>query len=182
VRGFLAYDVLLSQHPECRGRVIFVAMLNSSRESLAEYLAYQQEVELAAARVNDRWARPDWQPVVVDTRDDYEQSIAGFARYDVLFVNPVKDGLNLVAKEGPLVNRRDGVVCLSPEAGAFEELGEAALPVHPYDLDQAASSMHTALVMGADERAARARRLRELAAARTPRLWLNDLIAHAGPR
>ena len=182
VRGFLAYDVLLSQHPECRGRVIFVAMLNSSRESLAEYLAYQQEVELAAARVNDRWARPDWQPVVVDTRDDYEQSIAGFARYDVLFVNPVKDGLNLVAKEGPLVNRRDGVVCLSPEAGAFEELGEAALPVHPYDLDQAASSMHTALVMGADERAARARRLRELAATRTPRLWLDDLIAHAGPR
>ena len=85
-------------------------MLNRSRENLAEYLAYEQEVDQAAARVNDRWGTDDWQPVVVDTRDDYEQTIAGFTRYDVLLVNPVKDGLNLVAKEGPLLNRRDGVV------------------------------------------------------------------------
>ena len=117
VRGFLAYDQLLAQHEEWRERVVFVARLTPSRESLAEYLAYRQEVEAAAARVNDRWARGDWQPVVIDTRDDYFRSVAGFTRYDVLLVNPVKDGLNLVAKEGPLVNERDGVLCLSPEAG-----------------------------------------------------------------
>ena len=92
-------------------------MLNRSRENLAEYLAYEHEVEQAAERVNDRWAVRDWQPVIVDTRDDYEQTIAGFTRYDALLVNPLKDGLNLVAKEGPLVNQRHGVVVLSPEAG-----------------------------------------------------------------
>jgi len=143
VRGFHVYDHLLATQPEWRGHVVFVAMLNRSRENLAEYLAYEQEVDQAAERVNDRWGTPDWQPVVVDTRDDYEQTIAGFTRYDALLVNPVKDGLNLVAKEGPLVNTRDGVVVLSPEAGAYDELADAVLPVHPYDIEQGAGALHT---------------------------------------
>ena len=159
VRGFLAYDQLLEQHAEWRERVVFVARLTPSRESLAEYLAYHQEVEQATARVNNRWAREDWQPIVIDTRDDYERSVAGYRRYDVLFVNPVKDGLNLVAKEGPLVNERDGVLCLSPEAGSFDELHEAAVAVHPYDVAQCAAALHDALSMPAPERAARARKL-----------------------
>jgi trehalose 6-phosphate synthase len=179
VRGFHVYDALLDARPELRGRVVFVAMLNRSRSNLAEYLAYQQEVDQAAARVNDRWATRDWQPVVVDTRDDYEQTIAGFTRYDALLVNPVKDGLNLVAKEGPLVNRRDGVVVLSPEAGAYEELRGAVLPVHPYDIEQGAHALHTALTMPADERAARAKALRDLAATNTPRTWLDELVSRA---
>src|SRR5215212_6103835 len=135
-------------------------MLNRSRSNLAEYLAYEQEVDQAAARVNERWGTPEWQPVVVDTRDDYEQTIAGFTRYDALFVNPVKDGLNLVAKEGPLLNTRDGVVLLSPEAGAYDELAEAVVPVHPYDIEHGAEALHSALAMPADERRARAVRLR----------------------
>jgi trehalose 6-phosphate synthase len=179
VRGFLAYDVLLERHPEWRERVVFVAMLNRSRDSLAEYLAYQQEVEQAAERVNERWGADGWQPIVLDTRDDYERSIAGYARYDVLFVNPLKDGLNLVAMEGPLVNRRAGVLCLSPEAGAYEEIGEASVAVHPYDLEQAAGAMHEALVMARPEREERASRLRELIGRQTPRTWLADLTHHA---
>jgi trehalose 6-phosphate synthase len=179
VRGFHVYDALLDTHPECRERVVFVAMLNRSRSNLAEYLAYEQEVDQAAARVNERWGTRGWQPVVVDTRDDYEQTIAGFSRYDALLVNPVKDGLNLVAKEGPLVNRHDGVVVLSPEAGAYEELHDAVLPVHPYDIEQGAHALHTALVMPADERAARAARLRTLAAVHTPRTWLDELLNQA---
>jgi len=179
VRGFAAYDRLLDAHPEWRGGVVFVAMLNASREGLPEYLAYRQEVEQAAEAVNARWARADWTPVVVDARDDFPRSVAGLARYDVLLVNPIKDGLNLVAKEGPLVNRRDGVLCLSPEAGAFDELGSAAVPVHPYDVEQAAHALHDALVMDADERAERAKRLRDLAAARTPRDWLADQLVAA---
>jgi len=179
VRGFHVYDALLETHPECRERVVFVAMLNRSRSNLAEYLAYEQEVDQAAARVNDRWATPGWQPVVVDTRDDYEQTIAGFSRYDALLVNPVKDGLNLVAKEGPLVNRRHGVVVLSPEAGAYEELREAVLPVHPYDIEQGAHALHAALTMPDDERAARAEALRGLAAVNTPRTWLDALLNQA---
>jgi trehalose 6-phosphate synthase len=179
VRGFVVFDQLLAQHPEWCGRVVFVAMLNRSRESLAEYLAYEQEVEQAAAQVNERRGTAQWQPIVVDTRDDYERTIAGFQRYDVLLVNPVKDGLNLVAKEGPLVNRRDGVLVLSPEAGAYDELREAVLPIHPYDIEQGAAALHTALSMPAAARAAQAARLRELAAVHTPQTWLDALLAHA---
>jgi trehalose 6-phosphate synthase len=180
VRGFLAYDELLASHEEWRGRVVFLARLTPSRESLAEYLAYRHEVDQAAARVNERWARGDWQPVIVDTRDDYQRSIAGFTRYDVLFVNPLKDGLNLVAKEGPLVNERDGVLCLSPEAGSFDELHDAAVPVHPYDISQSAAALHEALSMPAAERERRAQRLHELIAMHTPRSWLDQLLTRAG--
>ncbi|MBA2327635.1 MAG: trehalose-6-phosphate synthase [Actinobacteria bacterium] len=180
VRGFLAYDLMLSEHPEWQERVTFVALVYASREGLPEYLAYRQEVEQAAARVNERWGRSDWQPVVLDTRDDHARSIAGLLRYDVLLVNPIKDGLNLVAKEGPLVNRRDGVVCLSREAGAFDELRDGVVAVHPYDLAQTASALQAALTMPDDERRGRAARLRSLAAARTPADWLNDQIRAAG--
>jgi trehalose 6-phosphate synthase len=178
-RGFLVFDELLSIRPEWRERVVFVAMLNRSRANLAEYLAYEQEVDQAAARVNERWGTPDWQPVVVDTRDDYQRTIAGFNRYDVLVVNPMKDGLNLVAKEGPLVNRRDGVVVLSPEAGAYDELHDPVVAIHPYDIEQGAAALHRALVMPADERASRAQRLRELAVVHTPESWLGELLSHA---
>jgi trehalose 6-phosphate synthase len=179
VRGFLAFDLLLDAHPEWRERVVFVAMLYASRQGLPEYLAYHQEVEQAAERVNQRWGRGDWVPVILDTRDDFVRSVAGMARYDALLVNPIKDGLNLVAKEGPILNHRDGVVCLSREAGAFDELGEAVLPVHPYDLEQTAAALHAALAAPADERRQRAARLRNLAAARTPSDWLADLVAAA---
>ncbi len=179
VRGFLAFDRLLELRPELRGRVVFVALVYRSRQGLAEYLAYANEVEQAADRVNDRWARGDWLPVVLDDRDDFPRSVAGLQRYDVLLVNPLRDGLNLVAKEGPVVNTRDGVLCLSPEAGAFEELKPAALPLHPYDVEQAAETLGRALTMAPAERATRARRLRELATARTPAAWLADLVRHA---
>ncbi len=122
VRGFLAYDRLLEARPGLRGRVVFVAMVYPSRQGLAEYLAYENEVEQVVARVNDRWATRDWLPILLDDRDDFARSIAGMQRYDVLLVNALRDGLNLVAKEGPVVNRRDGVLCLSPETGAYEEL------------------------------------------------------------
>jgi trehalose 6-phosphate synthase len=179
VRGFLAFDRLLDRAPEWRERVVFVAMLNESRQGLPEYQAYRQEVEQAADRVNERWGRRDWEPVVMDLRDDFPRSVAGYARYDALLVNPLKDGLNLVAKEGPMVNRRDGVVCLSPEAGAYDELGPAVLEAHPYDLDQTASALHTALSMPADARREQATRLRDLASVHTPASWLQAQISAA---
>jgi len=179
VRGFLAFDTLLDRAPEWRDRVVFVAMLNESRQGLPEYQAYRQEVEQAADRVNERWGRSDWEPVVMDLRDDFPRSVAGYARYDALLVNPLKDGLNLVAKEGPMVNRRDGVVCLSPEAGAYDELGPAVLEAHPYDLDQTASALDTALSMPADARREQAARLRDLASVHTPASWLQAQISAA---
>lgn len=179
VRGFAAYDLLLAEHREWRERVVFVARLTASRRTLPEYLAYTNEVEQAVARVNERWGTGDWQPVVVETQDDYTRTLAALARSDVLLVNPLKDGLNLVAKEGALLNQRGGVLCLSRDAGAWDELGEAAEPVHPYDLDQTAATLHAALSMPAKERSARAARLRELTAARTPRDWLDDQLTAA---
>jgi trehalose 6-phosphate synthase len=176
VRGFLAFDRLLELHPEWRDRVVFSAMLNVSREGLPEYQAYRQEVEQAAARVNERWGRGDWEPVLMDLRDDFPRSVAGYIRYDALLVNPIKDGLNLVAKEGPIVNRRDGVVCLSTEAGAYDELEPAVLAVHPYDLDQTADALHTALTTPPPEKREQAARLRDLASAVTPASWLQHLI------
>ena len=180
VRGFAAYDLLLSEHPELRERVVFVALVYPSREGLAEYLAYRQEVEQAVDRVNERWGTSGWQPVLLDTEDHYPRSVAALERYDVLLVNPLRDGLNLVAKEGPLLNRRNGVVALSREAGAFEELGPAVVEVQPFDVAQTADAILSALALDARPRAEMAGRLRTLAAARTPRLWLDDLVARAG--
>jgi trehalose 6-phosphate synthase len=179
-RGFLAFDRLLEARPGARGRTVFVAMVYASRQTLDEYARYAEEVKEAVERINDRWATPDWTPIVLDDRDDFARSLAGLQRYDVLLVNALRDGLNLVAKEGPVVNRRDGVLCLSPEAGAYDELHPAALAVHPYDIEQAAGALDTALALPMDERATRARRLRELATSRTPTAWLADLVREAG--
>jgi trehalose 6-phosphate synthase len=179
VRGFLAYDQLLARYPEWRERVVFVARLTPTRETLAEYLAYRQEIEQTVARVNDRWARGDWTPIVLDTRDDYERSVAGFLRYDALLVNPIKDGLNLVAKEGPLVNQRAGVLCLSPEAGSFDELHDTAVPAHPYDVVQTADALHESLTMPVHERTPRIERARTVVTRHTPTSWLGELIRHA---
>jgi trehalose 6-phosphate synthase len=178
VRGFAAFDRLLEMRPGLRGRVVFVAMVYPSREALPEYLAYANEIEQIVERVNDRWATADWLPIVLDQRDDFARSVAGMQRYDVLFVNPVKDGLNLVAKEGPILNRRDGLVCLSREAGAFEEMRAEVIELHPFDIDQMASALDAALAEPLDVRAERAARTRKVAAARTPAMWLSELVAH----
>ena len=122
LRGFWAYEELLATEPAWRERVVFVALAYPSRQGLAEYLAYQNEVESTVARINERWGAPGWAPIVLHVEDDYPRSLAALTRYDVLLVNPIRDGMNLVAKEGPVVNDSDGVLALSREAGAFEEL------------------------------------------------------------
>jgi trehalose 6-phosphate synthase len=180
LRGFLAFEDLLEHHPEWQGRVVFHALVYPSRGALPEYLAYRSEVETVVARINGRWGGDGWTPVVLDQSDDYPRSLAALRRADVLLVNPIRDGLNLVAKEGPLVNEVDGVLCLSPEAGAWEELGTAALRVDPFDVPGTADVLHEALTMAPAARRARAIDLRAHAGARTPRHWLADQIAVAG--
>jgi len=181
VRGFLAFEELLESRPAWRERVTFVAMLNPSRESLAEYREYRVAVESVAARVNERFGRGDWEPVVVDTRDDFPRSVAALQRADVLLVNPVRDGLNLVAMEGPVLNRRDAVLCLSRQAGAYDLLRQDAVGVHPFDVSQTAGALDTALAMDADERAARAVGLRTAASAYPAQRWLDELVRRARP-
>jgi trehalose 6-phosphate synthase len=172
LRGFWAFDELLELQPHRRERVVFVALAYPTRQGLPEYLAYQNEVESTVERINRQWGRPGWTPIVLEVEDDYPRSLAALGRYDVLLVNPVRDGLNLVAKEGPLVNTRNGVVALSREAGAFDELARGVLEVNPFDVSGTAAVLAEALDMGAAPRAAAAERLRRLITSHHPADWL----------
>ncbi|HVN51761.1 MAG TPA: trehalose-6-phosphate synthase, partial [Acidimicrobiales bacterium] len=174
---FHAYDDLLERYPEWRERVIFGAFLYPSREGLAEYLAYRLEVESTIARVNQRWSTPGWTPILASTTDDHPRSVAALRRYDVLLVNPIRDGLNLVATEGALVNERDGLVLLSPEAGVWAQLGDVVRRVHPFDISGTADALVAALSTSARDRAVEAAAVRARAGARTPADWLADQLA-----
>lgn len=180
IRGFLAFDELLEQHPEWRGRVVFGAYCYPSRGNVEAYVRYRGDVEAQVAVVNDRWATDDWTPVVLETDDNYERSIAVLTRYDVLVVNPIRDGLNLVAKEGPVLNRRDGTLVLSHEAGAAAELATTALMVNPFDISELAERLHEALSMEPAARRERAGRLADAASARSADHWLGDQLAAVG--
>jgi trehalose 6-phosphate synthase len=180
LRGFFAFDDLLHARPEWRGRVVFAALIYPTREGLPEYLAYRQEVETLARQVNERWATPSWTPVVIDTSDNFVRSLAALRRYDVLLVNPIRDGLNLVAKEGPALNERDGVLVLSREAGACEELMPEAIDINPFDVRGTADALAMALSMDPADRASRAAGLRDKVLASSPRGWFDSQLAAAG--
>jgi trehalose 6-phosphate synthase len=179
LRGFRAYTELLEAHPEHHERVVFVAEAYPSRANVPGYSAYRELVEHEVAVVNERYATRDWNPIVLDVEDDFPRSVALLRRADALLVNPIRDGLNLVASEGALVNERDAVLALSPEAGAWERLGEAALRTPPFDVAGTAAVLHEALTMDEREKAKRAERLRALAEARTPAHWLDEQLAAA---
>jgi len=152
VRGFEAFGRLLERDSGLRDRVGLLALLDPSRQEIPEYVDYRQATERAAAAVNARFGRDGWDPVRLVVRDDFPASVAAYAEYDVLLTNPVMDGLNLVAKEAPLVNARDGVVVLSREAGAYEELAEWVVGVDPLDVDGQADALARAIAMPPDER------------------------------
>ena len=180
VRGFLAYEDLLDQRPEWHDQVVFGAYVYPSREGLPEYLAYRTEVEGVIARINQRFATADWTPVLYDAGDDFPRSVAALRRADVVLVNPVRDGLNLVAKEAAVVNERDGVLVLSPEAGAWAELAESVVRCDPFDVAGTSDALHRALRLEGDERRDLSARWRQAAMARTPADWLADNLAAAG--
>ena len=158
---------VLKERPAWRDRAVMAVLVNPSRETIDSYRALRVEIERTCDRINERFGSGDRLPVVLDARDDFARSLGGLVRADVLFVNPIKDGLNLVAKEGPTVNERDAPLCLSRDAGAFDELGDDCVPVQPYDLVQTARALETALTMPADERRRRAESLRARIGART---------------
>jgi trehalose 6-phosphate synthase len=160
LRGFAAYRELLTRMPEWIGKVKFLALLMPSREAIPEYRDYIDRCSRAVERINDGFGRPGWQPVEMLVSDDLPLSIAAYQLYDLLLVNPVIDGMNLVAKEGPALNERNGVLVLSENAGAFAELGRHVLGVNPFDITETAHALATGLEMDESERAGRARGLR----------------------
>ncbi|MBI5105174.1 MAG: trehalose-6-phosphate synthase [Solirubrobacterales bacterium] len=176
LRGFTAFDLFLEQHPEFREKVTFVAQLMPSRTDVPEYAEYLERIEAIVAVVNHRHGTPDWMPIQLKLKDDLEEAVAAYKHYDVLMVNAMFDGMNLVAKEGPIVNTRDGVSVLSENTGAHEELGEYALSVNPFDIQELADSIHAALTMNPDERARRARGLKEIVTSRDPGDWIDEQI------
>ncbi|MDQ5820955.1 MAG: trehalose-6-phosphate synthase [Actinomycetota bacterium] len=148
VRGFRAFELYLASHPETHGRVGMLALLDPSRQDIPEYAEYLGAIQRTARQVNDRFQTEGWMPIDLQIADNFPQSVAAYKQYDVLLVNAIFDGLNLVAKEAPLVNGRDGVLILSENAGVHEELGEWALTVNPFDVGGQAEAIHEALELG----------------------------------
>jgi trehalose 6-phosphate synthase len=177
LRGFTAFDIFLEQHPEFAERITFTAQLMPSRTDVPEYAEYLEKIEALVAVVNHRHGTPDWMPIDLKLRDDLEEAVASYKHYDVMMVNAMFDGMNLVAKEGPLVNERDGVSILSENTGAHEELGEFALSVNPFDVQELADAIFAALTMSPESRARRAQGLKEIVTSRDPGDWIDEQIA-----
>lgn len=177
--GIEAYGLLLERHPSLRGRVRHLAFLVPSRSEVPEYRRYAEQTLRAIREVNERFGWPGWTPIELFYEDNYDQALAGMSLYDVLVVNSVADGMNLVAKEGPVVNQRDGVLILSTAAGAYEELRNGCLPVPPRDTRALAEAMWSALNTPLDARRRAIQRLRLAIAAHDVRRWLDTQLREA---
>jgi trehalose 6-phosphate synthase len=173
VRGFRAFELYLDAHPEMHRRVILRTLLDPSRQEIPEYAEYVGAIQREARRVNDRFQQEGWTPIDLEIGDNFPQAVAAYKDFDVLLVNAIFDGLNLVAKEAPLVNERDGVVILSENAGAHEELGDWVLTVNPFDVAGQADAIHRALEMPADERRERLDAIRLWVREHDLEAWLN---------
>ncbi|AVZ73779.1 trehalose-6-phosphate synthase [Streptomyces lunaelactis] len=176
VRGLLAFRQLLMARPEWRERVVHVAFAYPSRQDLAVYRDYTAEVQRLADEINSAYGTATWTPVVLHVKDDFARSLAAYRLADVALVNPIRDGMNLVAKEIPVVSDEGCVLVLSREAGAYEELGEDAVVVNPYDVMATADALHEALTMPDDERSRHTKRLAAAATALPPQQWFLEQL------
>jgi trehalose 6-phosphate synthase len=156
VRGFRAYRLLLERNPDFIGKVKFLAFLVPSHTHIRQYQRYLQEVDALVSEINETFGTEDWQPITVFYENNYTQAMAAMKLYDVLLVNSVIDGMNLVAKEGPVVNTRGGIVILSESAGAYAQLHDGVLPVAPADVEGTAQSLYQAITASVEERERRA--------------------------
>jgi trehalose 6-phosphate synthase len=177
VRGFRAYALFLDLHPELHGRVTMLALLDPSRQDIPEYSEYLAAIQREARSVNDRFQHEGWVPIDLQIGDNFHQSVAAYKQYDVLLVNPVFDGLNLVSKEAPLMNARDGVLILSENAGSHEELGEWALTVNPFDVYGQAQAIGEALAMDVGEKRRRLDALRAHVRKHDLAAWITAQLA-----
>jgi len=181
IRGLRAYRQLLIAHPQWRGRVVHLAFAYPSRHELAQYREYTAAVRSLAAQISAEFGTPDWEPIILQVNDDYPRSLAACRLAHVLLVNPIRDGMNLVAKEGPVLSDHGCALVLSRESGAAAELSADALLVNPYDVTGTAEALHEALKMSDAERARRSRSLAAAAAALPPAQWFADQVAALDP-
>jgi trehalose 6-phosphate synthase len=177
VRGFRAFELFLDDHPEWHARAGMLALLDPSRQDIPEYAEYLGAIQREARRVNDRYVSEGWAPIELRISDDFFGSVAAYKQYDVLLVNAVFDGLNLIAKEAPLVNTQDGVLILSENAGAHDELGEFAISVNPFDVAGQAEAIYAALMLGSEERRRRLEGIGRRIRAHDLDAWLETELA-----
>ncbi len=177
LRGFTAFDIFLQQHPEFSEKVTFIAHLQPSRQDVPEYVEYLEKIEALVAVINHRHGTTDWMPIDLRLRDDFEEAVALYKHFDLLMVNAMWDGMNLVAKEGPLINQRNGMIMLSENTGAHEELGDCAITVNPFDVQEQADAIHMALTASPEVRADRMKHLQDIIAQRSPEGWIGDQLA-----
>jgi trehalose 6-phosphate synthase len=182
VRGFHAYDRMLERYPQMREQVTFLARCQPSRGDIPEYARYAEDIQNVAGEINEKHATGSWKPIELSMEDDFPLSVAAYKNYDVLLVNAVRDGMNLIAKEAVIANEKNGVLLLSENAGAHEELGQHALTVNPFDIDEQADTLYEALTMPEDERARRAEELEQTIRSYTIEEWveaqLRDIAAY----
>jgi trehalose 6-phosphate synthase len=176
VRGFLAYERMLEDHPEYHRRVAMWAFLQPSRQDVETYREYVELVRTTVERINTRFGTESWQPTRLELGEDIYKAVAAYSSYDVLLVNPILDGMNLVAKEGPIVNQRSGVLILSESAGAHEELGAHALTVNPFDVELTARAIHAALAMPNHERDERTTAINQIVSANDVARWIRHQL------
>jgi trehalose 6-phosphate synthase len=176
LRGFTAFDTFLTQHPEFREEVTFVAHLQPSRQDVPEYQEYLERIEALVAVVNHRHGTTDWMPIDLRIYENFTDAVARYKHFDLLMVNSLFDGMNLVAKEAPAVNTRDGVLMLSENTGSHQELADCAVSVNPFDIQEQADAIYRALTMDPEERRLRATRLKEIIFARNPGDWVDDQL------
>jgi trehalose 6-phosphate synthase len=180
VRGFKAYDVMLDDHPELCERVTFLALIQPSREDVQEYASYLDRIRRVVADVNLKHGTSDWQPIDLRLQDDMDVAIAAYKLFDVLVVNAIFDGMNLVAKEAVVVNQRDGVLALSENTGAHEEMGAFALTVDPFDIQQQADTFYAGLRMDPEERRERHSACAAIVRGNDIDKWLAEQLADVG--
>ena len=180
IRGLEAYRELLVARPEWHGRVVHLAFAYPSRSGLAEYRDYTYRVHELADEINAEFRRPGWEPLILEVKDDYPRSLAACELADVLLVNPIRDGMNLVAEEGPILSERGCALVLSREAGAAALIGTDALLVNPYDVTATAEALHAGLCMPVDERRRRSAAIAAAASVHAPRNWLTEQLKALG--
>ncbi len=176
LRGFKAFDIFLDRHPEYREDITFFALLQPSRQDVDEYVEYLQKIRDIVSYINTKHGNTDWMPIDLRIQSDLPLAVAAYKHYDVLLVNPVYDGMNLIAKEAPLVNERDGVLILSENVGAHEELGAFALSINPFNVEDQAEAIHDALTMPGPERRERLDQIKRIVRENDLGKWLDQQL------
>lgn len=173
-RGFMAYELFLQKHPEFHGKVKFLSTGMPTRQQIKEYCDYRDENYRIIDSINERYSKDGWKPIEQVFKADYNLVTAAFKHYDCLLVNPIVDGLNIVAKEGPIVNENNGVLIMSNGAGSYEELKDYSIIVNAYDISQTADAMYRAIMMSQEERARLIQGLKRIVNERNVYIWMQE--------